>query len=106
MGEIGDFGQNEQASENLSTTRSVPRITAETPKNGLTMGENVETGDFRKKWVSVRKLVRSVPRVTMETPEMAYRWGKMWKRATSGKNGQALENAPRQVRYPCYNGNP
>jgi hypothetical protein len=28
--------------------RSVPRVTAENHENGLTMGEKVETGDYRK----------------------------------------------------------
>jgi hypothetical protein len=28
--------------------RSVPRVTAENPENGLTMGEKVETGDYGK----------------------------------------------------------
>jgi hypothetical protein len=27
---------------------TLPRVTLETPENGLTMGENVETGDFGK----------------------------------------------------------
>jgi hypothetical protein len=31
----------------------LPRVTAETPKNGLSMGENVETGDVGQKWASV-----------------------------------------------------
>jgi hypothetical protein len=82
--ETGDFGKSGQASENLciryhvlqrkrghgrlweiwasngkcSTTGTLPRITAETPENDLTMGENVETGYYGKKRASIGKLVR------------------------------------------------
>jgi hypothetical protein len=55
------------------TCRSVPRVIAETPKNSLTMGENVETSDFWQKRASVgkRSTTGTLPRVTAETPETA-----------------------------------
>jgi hypothetical protein len=46
-------GENGQASLNVKQTRTLPRVKAETPENGLAMGENVETGDIRKKFASV-----------------------------------------------------
>jgi hypothetical protein len=65
------------------------------PLKRLNDGRNVETSDFGKKRASVGKLVRSVPRVTAETPENGLTMGEIWKQATSVKNRQALENAPR-----------
>jgi hypothetical protein len=55
----------------LSTTRSVPRVIAETPENGLTIGENVEMDDFWQKQASLRKCSTTctLPRVTVETPK-------------------------------------
>jgi hypothetical protein len=55
--ETEDFWQKQASVEKRSTTGTLPRVTAETPENGLTMGENVETGDFGQKRATLRKLV-------------------------------------------------
>jgi hypothetical protein len=62
--ETDDFWQKQASVGKRSTTGTLPRVTAETPKNGLTMGENVETGDFGQKRASLRKLVHD----TFSTP--------------------------------------
>jgi hypothetical protein len=71
----------------------------ETPENGLTMGENVETGDFGKKTGKHRKTCRSVPRVTAETPENGLTMDENVETVDFWQKGQTSENAPRQVRY-------
>jgi hypothetical protein len=47
--ETDDFWQKQASVGKRSTTGTLPRVTAETPENGLTMGKNVETGDFGQK---------------------------------------------------------
>jgi hypothetical protein len=51
--EMDDVGKNGQALLNMLQTRTLPRVTAETTKIGLAMGENVETGDIGRKRASV-----------------------------------------------------
>jgi hypothetical protein len=77
----------------------LPHVIAETPKNGLTMGENVETGNFGQKWASVgkRSTTGTLPRVIAETPENSLTMGKNVETGGFGKMGLALENL--SVRY-------
>jgi hypothetical protein len=46
--ETGNFGQKWASFGKRSTTGMLPCVTTESPKNGLTMGENMETVDFGK----------------------------------------------------------
>jgi hypothetical protein len=46
------LGENEQVSLNVMPTRTLPRVTPETPENGYAMGKKVETGDDGRKWAS------------------------------------------------------
>jgi hypothetical protein len=46
-------GENGKASPNVTWPRTLPRVIAKTPGNGLLMGENVETGNIGRKLASV-----------------------------------------------------
>jgi hypothetical protein len=54
--ETGDIGRKQQASLNVTGTRTLPRVTAETLENDKAMGENVEMGYVGCKRASVAYL--------------------------------------------------
>jgi hypothetical protein len=86
----------------------LPRVTAKTPENGLTIGENVETGDIGQKRASIgkRSTTGMLPRVTEETPENGLMMGKNMETDDLGKNRQASKMLLDRYATPCYSGNP
>jgi hypothetical protein len=54
--ETGDIGQKQQASLNVTGTRTLPRVTAETLENDKAMGKNVKMGYVGCKRASVAYL--------------------------------------------------
>jgi hypothetical protein len=46
-------GENGKASPNVTRPRTLPRIIAKIPENGLLLGKNVETGKIGRKLASV-----------------------------------------------------
>jgi hypothetical protein len=53
IGKWAMSGKNKQAPLNLMRTRTLPCVTAETPENEQTKGENMETDDVGRKRASV-----------------------------------------------------
>jgi hypothetical protein len=54
--ETGDIRRKQQASLNMTGTRTLPRVTTETLENDKAMGENVEMGYIACKRASVAYL--------------------------------------------------
>jgi hypothetical protein len=96
----------EKRASNGKLVRSVPRVTAETPENGLTMGENVEMGHFGKRWASDGKssTTGTLPRVTAETPKNGLTMGENMETGDFGKKGKHRKTCP--FGTTCYSGNP
>jgi hypothetical protein len=98
--ETDDVWQKQASVRKRSTIGMLPRVTAETPENGLTMGENVETGDFRQKGQASENLstTRSVPRITAKPIKRLndgrkHGNGQLW-----AKTDQRQKNCPQHVR--------
>ena len=69
MDEIVETCKNVKTSLNLTRTRTLHRVTAETPEKGQATGENVETAKRRAQTSDNLKRTRTLHRVTAETPE-------------------------------------